>query len=429
MNKVIKTAIFLLLLFQCGLAAVYAETAAEPAAHHEPIVLLPHSHTVVTQDVYQAIITYPFDDQDSSATPAWNDGSTMAPLRFVAEHFGATVDYQNSQSIQVVGRDRKLTLALDESTIISNQMVIYMSAKTVLKNNTTYVPLKEVAEALGEQVQIEQDAIYIGDSTDEASLRQTITVALPFLRTGLPYLVYQGANLLDGFLTQADAITYAKLWSSSSVQTRDGQLLWQYSTMKPIYLSFDDGPDEYTPLILDTLAKYKIHATFFMLGPHIDKYPGTVKRMINEGNAVGLHGVTHDYKLIYRTPQTVVNEMDSANRSLKKATGFTTDVIRVPYGSVPYMKQDYRDATVKAGYHLWDWNVDSTDSLGADTPTIIKTTIQQISKQATPIVLFHDKKATLQSLPAVLDYLVEHNYDFKTIDSTIPPINFWKDTR
>jgi peptidoglycan/xylan/chitin deacetylase (PgdA/CDA1 family) len=428
MKTTSRICLVVFLLYQLFLAFVYAESDAA-FTPHEPVILLSNSSITVTLDANHAPLALPLDDQDSTITPGTSNGSIMVPLRFIAEHFGAKVLYHEDQSIDVQWKDRTLKLALNNSTITVDHDLIYMSAQSVLANNSTYVPLKDIIEALGEHVIILPNAIYVGDLTDADTMQQQITEALPLLKKGMPYLVYQGSSFLDGFAGKSEAVAYAKLWADSSVLTRSGDAVWDTSMMKPVYLSFDDGPNEYTPAILDILASYGIKATFFMLGPHIDQYPSTVKRMINEGHAVGLHGVTHNHTLIYRTPQTVVNEMNNCNVSLKKAAGVGTNLIRVPYGSMPYMKQDYRNAVVQAGYRMWDWNVDSTDSLGAGTDTIIKKTIEQVSTKDSAIILFHDKKTTLQALPAVIDYLIQHGYHFKTMDSSMPPVNFWKDTR
>jgi peptidoglycan/xylan/chitin deacetylase (PgdA/CDA1 family) len=57
-----------------------------------------------------------------------------------------------------------------------------------------------------------------------------------------------------------------------------------------VYLSFDDGPSSsVTPQILDILAEYHIHATFFLHGSRIKGNEALVKRMIREGHAVGNH--------------------------------------------------------------------------------------------------------------------------------------------
>ena len=44
---------------------------------------------------------------------------------------------------------------------------------------------------------------------------------------------------------------------------------------KPVvYLTFDDGPiPEVTPWVLDTLDRYGIKATFFMVGDNVRRHP------------------------------------------------------------------------------------------------------------------------------------------------------------
>lgn len=57
-----------------------------------------------------------------------------------------------------------------------------------------------------------------------------------------------------------------------------------------IYLTFDDGPSRsVTTQILDTLAEYGVHGTFFLHGHRIAGNEDLVRRMIEEGHAVGNH--------------------------------------------------------------------------------------------------------------------------------------------
>lgn len=46
-------------------------------------------------------------------------------------------------------------------------------------------------------------------------------------------------------------------------------------------------------LILDTLARHSVRATFFVVGRNAELYPELVKRMIAEGHEVAIHGYTH----------------------------------------------------------------------------------------------------------------------------------------
>ena len=69
---------------------------------------------------------------------------------------------------------------------------------------------------------------------------------------------------------------------------------------KVVYLTFDDGPNQYTPTILDILKQKKAKATFFMIEGNIKRNPKIVNRIIKEGHYPGLHSVSHDVKKLYR---------------------------------------------------------------------------------------------------------------------------------
>ena len=61
-----------------------------------------------------------------------------------------------------------------------------------------------------------------------------------------------------------------------------------------LYLSFDAGyENDHTAAILDTLAKHRAPATFFVVGSYIENNPELVKRMAAEGHIVGNHTWHH----------------------------------------------------------------------------------------------------------------------------------------
>lgn len=194
------------------------------------------------------------------------------------------------------------------------------------------------------------------------------------------------------------------------------------------YLTFDDGPTPSTPQILDLLKAADVKATFFLLAGQIERYPDVAKRILAEGHAVGLHGVTHVASKIYRSPETVLQEMDTCNDVLHKITGVRTDLIRVPFGSYPHLTPPYREAIAKSGYQLWDWNVDSTDSSALNVPSdrIYHQVIDQVSHlKHSPVILFHDKKTTSEALPGILKHLQSSGFSMQTLRSDLPSVTFW----
>ena len=68
---------------------------------------------------------------------------------------------------------------------------------------------------------------------------------------------------------------------------------WRPETKK-VALTFDDGPDDvYTPRILDVLSKYKVRATFFLIGSAAQKHRDVVQRIRREGHEIGNHTYFH----------------------------------------------------------------------------------------------------------------------------------------
>jgi peptidoglycan/xylan/chitin deacetylase (PgdA/CDA1 family) len=63
---------------------------------------------------------------------------------------------------------------------------------------------------------------------------------------------------------------------------------------KTIALTFDDGPDPtWTPKIMDTLRKYHVVATYFVVGSQVARYPSIVRALADGGDEIAIHTFTH----------------------------------------------------------------------------------------------------------------------------------------
>lgn len=196
---------------------------------------------------------------------------------------------------------------------------------------------------------------------------------------------------------------------------------------KVVYLTFDDGPSSATNDILITLQEHQAKATFFMLSPHMQERPDVVKRIVEEGHSVGLHGVTHDVNQFYHSKQTVLGEMNEAQKVLESITGIHSVLIRTPYGSVPYLVKPFRKALNAQGYQVWDWNMDSRDwdlKDGKYVESVIDQIQQFEGNGATPVVLLHDQANTAKYLPKLLGYLTKQGFQMKKLDDSVEAIQF-----
>lgn len=203
------------------------------------------------------------------------------------------------------------------------------------------------------------------------------------------------------------------------------------SYKKIAYLTFDDGPNKYTPQILNILKEKNGKATFFVIGGKVPQYKKTMERLIKDGHYIGLHSMSHDVKRLYTgDPSVLIAEMEQTQNIVQQVTHLNTHLVRVPYGSMPYLKKNYRDALVSAQYKMWDWTIDTYDWKSYDNPSAILERVRNQSDEQVEVILMHDSSVTVQILPKVIDYLHSQGYKLLPYNpSSHLEVNFWKDTR
>lgn len=203
-----------------------------------------------------------------------------------------------------------------------------------------------------------------------------------------------------------------------------------------IYLTFDDGPSaEITPYILDILAAKGVNATFFIVGYK----PGTVKeelvkRIVDEGHSLGLHGESHDYSKIYTSIENLEANFLTLQSKILESTGIRPTIIRFPGGSSNTVSKNYCTGIMtkastyltEQGFVYFDWNVDSRDAGVAKTADeVYENVISGLKPGRRNIVLMHDsasKMHTLEALESIIDYGLENGYEFKVITAETEPM-------
>jgi peptidoglycan/xylan/chitin deacetylase (PgdA/CDA1 family) len=81
---------------------------------------------------------------------------------------------------------------------------------------------------------------------------------------------------------------------------------------KAIALTIDDGPSPvYTPQVLRLLARYRITATFSMIGIEAQAYPAVAREVAAAGHLIANHTWTH-LNLQWLAPALVTEQMSRA---------------------------------------------------------------------------------------------------------------------
>ncbi|MBE4909632.1 polysaccharide deacetylase [Bacillus luteolus] len=190
---------------------------------------------------------------------------------------------------------------------------------------------------------------------------------------------------------------------------------------KVVYLTFDDGPSKQTEQILQILADYDAKATFFYLVPNMIEFPDKV-REVAMNHTIGHHGVSHNKEIIYRSASSVVEEMMEGQDYLYELTGISSNLIRAPFGSSPYMVPEYKQAVRDAGFILWDWTIDSRDWQYRDGRYIdeVITQYEKLSSDKPVVILLHEHIETVEHLPTLLNYFAQKGYTFRSLNESLP---------
>ena len=200
------------------------------------------------------------------------------------------------------------------------------------------------------------------------------------------------------------------------------------SNGKKIYLTFDDGPGPYTEQLLDILKKHNVQATFFVVGKNCT--PEILKRIVDEGHAIGLHSTNHTYSAIYRSEEAFVKDLLDMQKYVKDTTGVETFLLRFPGGSSNTVSKNYSIGIMKKlvkkvrelGFQYFDWNVDSGDAyLAKDKDTVFNNITKGVAPFTNSIVLQHDiKDFSVAAVEDVIVWATENGYTFSKLDLESP---------
>lgn len=183
---------------------------------------------------------------------------------------------------------------------------------------------------------------------------------------------------------------------------------------KIVALSFDDGPTpEGVDAVIGELAQRKLHATFFLIGSKMERYPGKAKRLVAAGHELGNHSWSHT-RMIGRSQAFYRDEIARTDALLRAAGAPNPTLFRPPFGrrllGLPL-------AVEQEGYRSITWDV-ADDVERNPTPQAYARDIVARARPGSIILvhpMYRGNRVERTAVPLILDGLAAKGYRIVTV--------------
>lgn len=177
---------------------------------------------------------------------------------------------------------------------------------------------------------------------------------------------------------------------------------------KVVYLTFDDGPiPEETPWVLDTLDRYGVKATFFMVGDNVRRYPGLFEDIKRRGHSYGNHSM-HHLQGMKVTTRRYLCDITEADRLID------SPLYRPPHGIMRWKQAKI----LKNRYNIIMYDLVTRDYSRKLTPEQVFDNVRRFVRDGS-IIVFHDSlKASRNmryALPRAIEWLLAEGYEFRAL--------------
>ncbi|MBO7144493.1 MAG: polysaccharide deacetylase family protein [Salinivirgaceae bacterium] len=185
------------------------------------------------------------------------------------------------------------------------------------------------------------------------------------------------------------------------------------TTEKVVYLTFDDGPDaEQTPQVLDVLNRNNATATFFCIGSRIAGNEPLLKRMADEGHAIGNHSFSHTNSFPLFSRRRMIADIEQCQKAIENTIGTAPTLFRPPFGVTnPTVGKAVKTLNLKT----IGWTIRTYDTNRGSDAKIAHRIIRQLRPGA--IILLHDRlPQSAERLQMVIDTVRKNGYEIGKLE-------------
>ena len=205
-----------------------------------------------------------------------------------------------------------------------------------------------------------------------------------------------------------------------------GRSVWRgLPDRRALALTFDDGPSEGTPRVLDILARYGVKATFFQCGRNVERLPDVAHSVRKAGHEIGNHSYSHSLFSL-RPGRFIEQELRLAQEAIEAHTGARPQWFRAPYG-VRWFGLNEAQRRLRLNGVMWT-------VIGYDWKQKADAVVERIARGVSngAVICLHDGRelrakpdigATLEAVRRLVPLLLDQDYKFETVSQLICPKN------
>ena len=202
--------------------------------------------------------------------------------------------------------------------------------------------------------------------------------------------------------------------------------LWRGPRHRPVLaLTFDDGPSESTPAILEILARHNAAATFFLCGANVERLPHIARAIADAGHEIGNHSHTHPY-LFLRSPHAIEADLRRAQETILSHAGVRPAWFRAPYGVRWFGLRSAQERLQLSGV---TWT-----AIGYDWNSRAEVVVARMAAKAAngAILCLHDGRElrarpdisqTVEAVRRLVPLLQDQGYELETVSRLLCPKN------
>ena len=194
---------------------------------------------------------------------------------------------------------------------------------------------------------------------------------------------------------------------------------------RSVALTFDDGPSESTPQVLEILARFGVTATFFQCGANVERLPEVARQVARAGHEIGNHSYAHPLYCLH-SPRAIGEDLERAQRIIESAAGVRPAWFRAPFGVRWF---GLREAQRRLGLGGVMWT-----AIGYDWSLVAGRVTERLLSRTTngAILCLHDGRelrerpdveATIEAVRRIIPRILERGYQFQTVSRLLCPMS------